>query len=84
VLGRDLPTPGFTLTPLPLAGSAKIYAKLQCIVLKIPQCLYTGSYRRCRLSLLTNSALVIRVQMRGREGVARSQPMSTSRDMEPK
>jgi hypothetical protein len=40
--------------------------------------LYQGVTKRCRLSLLTNSALVIRVQMRGdREGVAGSQPMST-------
>jgi hypothetical protein len=38
--------------------------------------------KRCRLSLLTISALVIRVQMRGEEvgrwGVAGSQPMSTA------
>jgi hypothetical protein len=34
--------------------------------------------KRCRLSLLTNSALVIRVQMRGEGGVAGSQPMSTA------
>ncbi len=33
---------------------------------------------RCRLSLLTNSALVKRVQMRGKRGVAGSQPMSTA------
>jgi hypothetical protein len=34
--------------------------------------------KRCRLSLLTNSAPHIRVQMRGRVGVAGSQPMSTA------
>ncbi len=35
--------------------------------------------KRCRLSLLTNSALVIRVQMRGEGGgLAGSQPMSTA------
>ncbi len=34
--------------------------------------------KRCGLSWLTNSALVIRVQMRGRDGVAGSQPMSTA------
>jgi hypothetical protein len=33
---------------------------------------------RSRLSLLTNSALALRVQMRGEGGVARSQPMSTA------
>jgi hypothetical protein len=37
---------------------------------------YQGVTKRCRLSLLTNSALVIRVQLRGREAVAGSQPMS--------
>ncbi len=37
-----------------------------------------GVTKRCRLSLLTNSALVILVQMRGRGGVAWSQPMSTA------
>jgi hypothetical protein len=35
-----------------------------------------GVTKRCRLSLLTNSALVKRVQMRGEGGVAGSQPMS--------
>jgi hypothetical protein len=41
--------------------------------------LYTrGVTKRCRLSLLTNSALVIRVQMRGEEGVAGSQQMRTA------
>jgi hypothetical protein len=34
--------------------------------------------KRCRLSLLTNSALLIRVQTRGRGEVAGSQPMSTA------
>ncbi len=33
-----------------------------------------GAAKRCRLSLLTNSALVLRVQMRGEGGVAGSQP----------
>ncbi len=38
-----------------------------------------GVTKRCRLSLLTNSALVMRVQMRGEgEGVAGSQPMNTA------
>ncbi len=38
-----------------------------------------GVTKRCRLSLLTNSALVIRVQKYGgREGVAGSQLMSTA------
>ncbi len=37
-----------------------------------------GATKRCRLSLLTNSTLVLRVQMRGRGGVAGSQPMSTA------
>jgi hypothetical protein len=31
-------------------------------------CIYQGVTKRCRLSLLTNSALVIRVQMRGEGG----------------
>ncbi len=35
-----------------------------------------GVTKRCRLSFLTNSALVIRVPMRGEGGVAGSQPMS--------
>ncbi len=34
--------------------------------------------KRCRLFLLTNSAFVIRVQIRGEGGVAGSQPMSTA------
>jgi hypothetical protein len=37
-----------------------------------------GITKRCRLSLLTNSVLVIRVHMRGEGGVAGSQPMSTA------
>ncbi len=37
-----------------------------------------GVTRRCRLSLLTNSALVYRVQMRGEGGIAGSQPMSSA------
>ncbi len=40
--------------------------------------LVQGVTKRCRLSLLTNSALVIRDQMRGEGGVAGSQPMSTA------
>ncbi len=46
-----------------------------CTVL---ECLYQGVIKRRRLSLLTNSALVIRVQMRGQGGVEESQPMSTA------
>ncbi len=34
--------------------------------------------KRCRLSLLTNSALVLQVQIRGRGGIAGSQPMSSA------
>jgi hypothetical protein len=34
--------------------------------------------KRCRLSSLTNSALVIRVQMRGEGGDAGYRPMSTA------
>ena len=37
-----------------------------------------GVTKRCRLSLLTNSALVIRVQLRGGGGVEGPQPMSTA------
>jgi hypothetical protein len=37
-----------------------------------------GVTKRCRLSLLTNSAHVIRVPMWGDGGVAGSQPMSTA------
>jgi hypothetical protein len=37
-----------------------------------------GVTKRCRLSLLTNSTPIVRVQMRGRGGVAGSQPMSTA------
>ncbi len=37
-----------------------------------------GVTKRCRLSLLTNSAVVILVQMRGEGGVAGSQAMSTA------
>jgi hypothetical protein len=37
-----------------------------------------GSQKRCHLSLLTNSAFVILVQMRGEGGVAGSQPMSAA------
>jgi hypothetical protein len=37
-----------------------------------------GVTRRCRLSLLTNSALVYRVQMRGGGVIAGSQPMSAA------
>ncbi len=39
---------------------------------------YQGVTKRCRLSLLTNSALIIRVQMPGGGGVAGFQPMSTA------
>ncbi len=39
-----------------------------------------GVTKRCRLSLLTNSALVIRVQLRGKGGGS----CGVSRDMEPK
>jgi hypothetical protein len=39
---------------------------------------YQGVTMRCSLSLLTNSALVIRVQMRGEAGSRGSQPMSTA------
>jgi hypothetical protein len=39
---------------------------------------YQGVTKRCRLYSLTNSALVIRVQMRGRGEVAGSQPMTTA------
>ncbi len=46
-----------------------------CTVL---ECLYQGVVKRRRLSLLTNSALVIRVQMRGQGGVEESQPMRTA------
>jgi hypothetical protein len=45
-----------------------------CSVLPLQQ----GVTKICRLSLLTNSALVIRVQCGGREGVAGSQPMRTA------
>jgi hypothetical protein len=38
-----------------------------------------GVTKRCRLSFLTNSALVIRVQMRGEGGVAGSQPQPMSK-----
>jgi hypothetical protein len=38
--------------------------------------LFRDVTRRCRLSVLTNSALVIRVQIRGEGGVAGSQPRS--------
>ncbi len=38
--------------------------------------MYPGVTKGCRLSLLTNSALVIRVQMREEGGVAGSQPMN--------
>ncbi len=37
-----------------------------------------GVTKRSRLSLLTNSALVIRVQIRGRGGVAGTEPVSTA------
>ncbi len=48
-----------------------------------------GVTKRCRLSLLTNSALVIRVQMRGEgggelRGLSQWVQLCTSRDMEPK
>ncbi len=46
-----------------------------CTVL---ECLYQGVIKGRRLSLLTNCALVIRVQMRGQWGVEESQPMSTA------
>ncbi len=39
---------------------------------------HQGATKRCRLSLLTNSAFVIRVQRRREGGVAGSQPMSTA------
>jgi hypothetical protein len=39
---------------------------------------FQGVTKRCRLSLLTNSALVIRAQMRGKEGVAGVRTMRTA------
>ncbi len=43
-------------------------------------CQEQGVTKRCRLSLLTNSTLLMRVQMRGEggKGVAGSRPMSTA------
>jgi hypothetical protein len=43
-----------------------------------------GVTKRCRLSLLTNSALVYESKCGGRGGVAGSQPVSTAMHMEPK
>ncbi len=45
-----------------------------------------GVTKRCRLSLLTNSALAIRVQMRGGglQGLSQWVQLCTSRDIEPK
>ncbi len=43
-----------------------------------------GVTKRCRLSRLTNSALVYEPKCGGRVGVAGSQPMSTAMHMEPK
>ncbi len=40
--------------------------------------IYIRGLQRCRLSLLTNSALEIKDQMRGEGGVAGSQPMSSA------
>jgi hypothetical protein len=37
-----------------------------------------GVTRRCRLPLLTNSALIYRVQMRGEWGIVGSHPMSAA------
>jgi hypothetical protein len=48
---------------------------------------YHGVTKRCRLPLLTNGALVIRVQMRGREcvgGFSQCVQLCTSHDLEPK
>ncbi len=46
--------------------------------LKLPECKGQGVTNRCRLSLLTKSALVIRVQMRAKGGVAGSKSMGTA------
>jgi hypothetical protein len=43
-----------------------------------------GVTKRCRLSWLTNSALVFEPKCGGRGGVAGSQPMSTAVNMEAK
>ncbi len=43
-----------------------------------------GFTKRCRLSWLTNSALVHEPKCRGRGGIAESQLMSTAVQMEPK
>jgi hypothetical protein len=47
---------------------------------------YQGVTKRCRLSWMTNSALVYEPKCRGVEGggVAGSQPMGTAVHMEPK
>ncbi len=47
-------------------------------------CMSQGVAKRCRLSWLTNSALVYEPKCRGRGGVAGSQPVSTAAHMEPK
>jgi hypothetical protein len=46
--------------------------------------IYQGVTKRCRLSWLTNSALVYEPKCGGGEGVAGSQPMSAAVHMEPK
>jgi hypothetical protein len=47
-------------------------------------CFAQGVTKGCRLSWLTNSALVYEPKCRGGGGVAGSQPMSTAVHMEPK
>ncbi len=56
-----------------------------CTLLLLTTVLIQGVTKRCRLSWLTNSALVYEAKMRGDgRGVARSQPMSTAAHRSPK
>jgi hypothetical protein len=60
---------------------SRMLKKLFCPIVKISTREVT---KRCRLSWLTNSALVYESKCGGSEGVAGSQPMSTAVHMEPK
>jgi hypothetical protein len=67
-------------------STAVQFSAVSCFiaVCTVFMCLNQGVTKRCRLSLLTNSALVYELKCGGKGGgVAGPQPMSTAVHMEP-
>ena len=71
-----------TVMPLaqewPMYQSLHLYKRKKIIVVFIPKGRWSGSYRGCRQSWLTNGALVYEPKCGGRGGAAGSHPISTA------